>query len=168
LTMEKSKDIIKHYMKGGESIAGFTLLELMIVIIIVGILATLGIMSYQAAVEKSRGAEARKVISALRSMCAAFYLEDHDLSKCTLDNLAISNIASAVPIPGKLPGFQCWPTHFFIYGISNLVMPSQVTFAATRCAAGGKTPDLTSGAGSVSLAVDFSDGADKWDTVGGY
>ena len=155
-------------MKGGEHITGFTLLELMMAFIIVGILATLGIMQYQSAVEKSRGAEARKVINTLRSICAAFYLEGQDLSKCTLNNLAISNIASAVPISGQLPGFQCWPTHFFTYGISSLVMPSQVTFTATRCTAGGKKPDLGSGSGSISLAIGFSDGTDVWHTVGGY
>ena len=53
---------------------GFTLLELMVVIIILGVLATLGVMQYQAAIEKSRGAEARQVIGQLRSQCAAYYM----------------------------------------------------------------------------------------------
>ena len=38
---------------------GFTLLELIMVIIIIGILATLGFAQYGAMIEKSRGGEAR-------------------------------------------------------------------------------------------------------------
>ncbi|MBU0504178.1 MAG: prepilin-type N-terminal cleavage/methylation domain-containing protein, partial [Candidatus Omnitrophica bacterium] len=60
MEMEKKKN-------GGHMKRGFTLLELMIVIIIVGVLATLGITQYQTAIERARGAEARQVISQLRS-----------------------------------------------------------------------------------------------------
>lgn len=41
---------------------GFTLLELIIVIIIIGILATLGLTQYARMVERGRGAEARQLL----------------------------------------------------------------------------------------------------------
>ena len=72
-----------------DRVRGFTLLELMIVIIIVGVLATLGVMQYQAAIEKSRGAEARQILGQLRSQCAGYYMEDSNGSDCTAGNLRI-------------------------------------------------------------------------------
>ncbi|MBU0549165.1 MAG: type II secretion system GspH family protein, partial [Candidatus Omnitrophica bacterium] len=87
---------------------GFTLLELMIVIIILGVLATLGVMQYQAAIEKSRGAEARQVIGQLRSHCAALYMANGNTTGCTVGNLGISSAATIED--GKIPGTTCWGT----------------------------------------------------------
>ncbi|MDD5130223.1 MAG: prepilin-type N-terminal cleavage/methylation domain-containing protein, partial [Candidatus Omnitrophica bacterium] len=41
---------------------GFTLVELIIVVIIVGILASIGLTQYNKVVEKSRAAEARMIL----------------------------------------------------------------------------------------------------------
>ena len=56
---------------------GFTLLELIVVIIIIGILATLGFMQYQAVTEKSRTAEAIRVLGDLRTLEQAYYVENN-------------------------------------------------------------------------------------------
>ena len=61
---------------------GFTLIEIMIVIIIVGILATMGIVQYTKAIEKARGAEAKNFLGSLRSQCGAIYLENSDTATC--------------------------------------------------------------------------------------
>jgi len=45
---------------------GFTLLELIIVIVVIGILATLGFISYTNMIEKSRSAEVYRVFSSVR------------------------------------------------------------------------------------------------------
>ena len=54
---------------------GFTLIELIVVIIIVGILAAIGVSQYVKAVEKGRAAEARQVLGQLRTAEASYNLE---------------------------------------------------------------------------------------------
>ena len=51
---------------------GFTLLELIVVIIIIGILATLGFMQYAQMVERGRRAEARMNLGTLRQLQIAW------------------------------------------------------------------------------------------------
>ena len=50
---------------------GFTLLELIIVIIILGILATIGVSQYQGTIEKGREAEARSILGSMRTAMVA-------------------------------------------------------------------------------------------------
>ena len=57
---------------------GFTLLELIIVIIIIGILATLGFTQYAKMLEKGRMAEAKAVLGNIRTMAKAYQLEHED------------------------------------------------------------------------------------------
>lgn len=138
---------------------GFTLLELMIVIIILGVLATTGIMSYQASIERSRGAEARTVIGALRTQCAALYMEGSNTTVCTAANLRIGTGASFVPS-------ACTGTHYFSYAAAAAA-PNGVTLTATRCTAGGKSPQAAN-ANTLTLTTDFSTGGDTWGGTGGY
>ncbi|MDD4202358.1 MAG: type IV pilin protein [Candidatus Omnitrophica bacterium] len=54
---------------------GFTMLELLMVIIVIGILASLAIPQYQSFMEKARTAEARNVISSIKSAQELYFLE---------------------------------------------------------------------------------------------
>ena len=51
---------------------GFTLLELVVVVIILGILATLGFTQYTKMVEKGRTAEAKMILGQIRTAQVAY------------------------------------------------------------------------------------------------
>ena len=63
-------------MKVLTSKKGFTMLELLMVIIVIGILASLAIPQYQGFMEKARVAEARNVISSIKSAQELYFLEN--------------------------------------------------------------------------------------------
>lgn len=68
---------------------GFTLVELIIVIIIVGILGSLGINQYNRVIEKSRAAEARMILGTIRTAQAGYKLE-HGEYATALSDLGVS------------------------------------------------------------------------------
>ena len=138
---------------------GFTLLELMVVIIILGVLATLGVMQYQAAIEKSRGAEARQIIGQLRSTCAAIYMGEGNTTNCDAGNMRIGSEIDMIPD-------TCAGTHFFEYAVAN-DGADEATFTATRCTGSGKTPQATTGH-ILELTTDYASGDDTWTSDGGY
>ena len=137
---------------------GFTLLELMIVIIILGVLATLGVMQYQAAIEKSRGAEARQILGQLRTQCAAIFMATGSGATCTAGNLRIGTDTDMIPS-------ACRNTHYFSYAVAGAA--SGLTATATRCTAGGKSPNGAV-ADTLTLTTDYSSGTDTWASTGGY
>lgn len=63
-------------MKVLTSKKGFTMLELLMVIIVIGILASLAIPQYQSFMEKARVAEARNTVSSVKSAQELFFLEN--------------------------------------------------------------------------------------------
>ena len=101
---------------------GFTLLELIVVVIIIGILATLGFGQYGKLVEKGRTAEAKTVLGQIRTAQQSYKEETGDYTG-TVGNLAVS-------VPAA-----CTTTNYFSYDLDN------ATATATRCASGGKTPN---------------------------
>ena len=135
---------------------GFTLLELIIVIIIIGILATLGFTQYARLIEKARGAEARTILGDLRKKAAGFRLERGSLAGIANDDLDVSANVGDTPS-------VCAPSHYFSYTISATADPS-ITVTATRCAAGGKTPNAGSPTGgqTISLTTNLNTGVDTW------
>ncbi|MFH0858482.1 MAG: prepilin-type N-terminal cleavage/methylation domain-containing protein, partial [Candidatus Omnitrophota bacterium] len=111
---------------------GFTLLELMIVIIIVGVLATLAISQYSVLVEKSRAAEAKQVIGRIRGACAAIYMENGSTVGCDNAALKIGVPATAgIEIPG-VAAANCASSNWFWYSAA-VVGTTGVTVTATRC-----------------------------------
>ena len=104
---------------------GFTLIELIVVIIIVGILASIGMTQYTKVVEKGRAAEARSVLGALRTAEVAEFMENQVYQ-------TVANLGVAAPS-------ACATTHFFSYAC----VAATGTCTATRCLAGGKDPQGT-------------------------
>ncbi len=63
-------------METNKKTAGFTLVELMIVVAVLGILAAAGIMKYGNMLRKSREANARGSLGALRSALSIYYSDN--------------------------------------------------------------------------------------------
>ena len=78
---------------------GFTLLELIMVIVIIGILAMLAMPTYFKTVERSRIAEAKKMLGMIRASQLRYYAE-HAKFTSSLNDLDIE-----VPASGKFFNF---------------------------------------------------------------
>jgi len=108
---------------------GFTLIELIVVIIIVGILAAVGMTQYTKVVEKSRLAEAKIRIGVMRQLAYQYYLENGVVAGITNADLGVDN--------------TCASTNFYAYYLGD--GGSFVDFHSRRCTAGGKTPNNSVG-----------------------
>ena len=131
---------------------GFTLLEILIVIVIIGVMATLGLTQYNAVVERSRGAEARQILGQLRSLCAGIWMGSNDVASCNATNLSLST--SGVPL-------ACQSSHYFYYNATPTSgATDNVTITAIRCTSGGKNPDWkgTAGQGNLTEIANFTSG----------
>ena len=93
---------------------GFTLLELIIVIIVIGILASIALPRYMRVAERARAAEAKSMLSAIRSSQFR-YAAQHNNFTATYANLDIESSPekyfnySASDGVIKLPGFGIFP-----------------------------------------------------------
>ena len=135
---------------------GFTLLELVIVIIIIGVLATLGFAQYVRMVEKARGAEARGIIGTIRDEAASIYMAKSSCATCTDANLGIG--ATGYPGPAIA---NCRGTHLFAY-ITSAQSADGLTIRANRCEVGGsgKDPVPAGTTGYIQDVVNYTTGAD--------
>ena len=124
---------------------GFTLVELVIVVIIVGILAAIGLTQYNKVVEKSRAAEARMLLGTLRTAQIAEWNENGNYQ--TVANLSVG-------APADCTGSE----HYFSYSCATTG-----TCTATRCSSGGKSPAMTTGAYTKTLTI-----AGAWGGTAGY
>jgi prepilin-type N-terminal cleavage/methylation domain-containing protein len=110
---------------------GFTLLELIVVIVIIGILATLGFTQYVKIVERGRTAEAKTNLGQIRSAQFAYYLE-YGAYAAALTSLIVDSPTA------------CAATHWFSFATGA------TTSTATRCTASGKSPNAA-GVYSITL-----------------
>jgi len=137
--MELNKTKEKPYISAGSFIktAGaffinrkaFTLLEVIITVIIIGVLAVLAFTQYSYLVEKARTAEAIQAISALRPLAIKYYL-DHNNSVTGLTNagLGVDN--------------TCTAGSFYKYSV-DAINTTTVYLNATRCTSDGKAPNAS-------------------------
>jgi prepilin-type N-terminal cleavage/methylation domain-containing protein len=153
---------------------GFTLLELIVVIIIIGILATLGFTQYARMIERSRGAEGRSVLGAIRTQAAALWIERNNgavapvVPAGTFTAAAVGIGASAGMIASTCSGSAPSTSYYFSYAITQLPTNNGFTGTATRCTGtNGKQPGGPS-ATTLELATNFAAGTDVWGGTGGY
>jgi prepilin-type N-terminal cleavage/methylation domain-containing protein len=109
-------------------IKAFTLVELIIVVIIVGILASLGMTQYSEVVEKSRLAETKVRIGTMRQLAYEYYLNNGDMSTITNADVGVDN--------------TCRSTDYYSYWIGSKGT-TWLNLASTRCSSGGKAPNVT-------------------------
>jgi len=110
----------------------FTLLELIIVIIIVGILATLGLNQYTNIIEKGRQAEARSILGILANNLHTYRLQSGTLIGATY---ADGGIGTSIPS-------SCDSSHYFYY-VFDLNVDPNPNLWAIRCTASGRPPQGT-------------------------
>jgi type IV pilus assembly protein PilE len=139
---------------------GFTLLELIVVIIIMGVLAVLAFTQYGRMIERSRGAEAKETIGTVRKLAAGFYLENNTLAGFGNVQAGIGTATDQIPS-------ACRTSNWFKYGV--VAAGTGFTATATRCGAGGggKPPDGVA-TGTLTLTSDLAASTDVWGGTGGY
>lgn len=140
---------------------GFTLLELIVVIVILGILATLGYSQYTKMVEKMRISEAVANLGTMRQLAYQYWIEHGDLSTITNVDLGVGSSTDQIPS-------SCRNTHYFYYTRWSPTQ-SSVGLGAYRCTSGGKNPTYTSG-NQYEVYIEYNPSTGSgaflcWDTV---
>ena len=114
---------------------GFTLIELSIVVLIIGILAGLVVPRYLRAVEQGRATEARQIFDQIRTAEEAY---------CAQFGFYTQNITGDLNINIPTPLGSCAPSHYFTYEVLAPCSPFDWCLFADRCnrgSGGGKFPD---------------------------
>jgi prepilin-type N-terminal cleavage/methylation domain-containing protein len=145
---------------------GFTLLELIVVIIILGVLATLGFTQYASMVEKMRGAEARMILGDMRKLALAYRLANGTVTGIANSNLNIGTDADQIPGPAS---DNCRSTHYFRYTLNSGCCTDPVVYLdAVRCTSGGKSPQGLAAGQYLTLQSNLVTGVDTWGGGAGY
>jgi prepilin-type N-terminal cleavage/methylation domain-containing protein len=118
--------------------AGFTLVELMIVVAIIGLLSAIAIPAFSKYVKKSRGAEAAGSLQKMWAGSASYYLSDHADSNTVIPEKQFPGPAGTTEDPvqcacqsaGKCPGYSTafsdpvWTSLGFSLADPHLFMPA--------------------------------------------
>ncbi len=118
--------------------AGFTLIELMIVVAIIGILAAVAIPAYQDYVLKAKFAEVESIASAYKTAVAVCLQETGDVTVCG------NGAAGAVPVNG-VPATQA-TTHVASVVVASGVITVTPTATTNALSTLILTPQLGTGA----------------------
>lgn len=150
------------------------MLELIVVILIIGILGTFGFAQYARMTEKSRGVEAKTVLSSLRALAQSFYLEYGSYKILMTGSpgyedvrayLGIGDADSQVPWAESLTS-RCRSSYYFTYRANSYGQEGMIHtyyLCARRCGQGqgGKEPSGDPAAG-IGLMINTTTWKSEW------
>jgi general secretion pathway protein G len=93
----------------GKNEAGFTLMELMIVMMIIGILATLAVPSFKSAIKTAKEAVLKEDLRVMRSAIDS-YTMDKQKAPQSLDDLVQEGYLKAIPKDPMTESRETWQT----------------------------------------------------------
>lgn len=134
-------------------LSGFTLIELMIVVAIIGVLATIAMPAYQNYVRQSEAASALATLKGLISPAEVFYQANGTASAATLTNLGIAADSNrlgtiASNIDDEEEGEEAKPNLTFTFGArSSMGNGDTITYqrdaeTGWSCETAGNVPEL--------------------------
>ena len=115
--------------------AGFTLTELMIVVAIIGLLASIGYPAYQDQVQKTRRADAKSVLMEAANAMERYYTAEGSYTDATADD----DYPDKSPIDGTLT----------YYDIAATITPDGTAYTLTATRSGAQAADKC---GNLSLS----------------
>lgn len=133
--------------------AGFTLVELMIVIIIVGVLAAAAVPIYRAYVRRARASEAKATIGLIKSAEEVYYAEHDDYLPNSDGDLSNDNLAT---LGVDMSKNTWWKETTATFSID--IDETGEALAKITATAGSAAPDAISG---MTVTLNVADGT--WD-----
>ena len=110
--------------------AGFSIVELMIVIAIIGLLAGIAVPSYRDQVNKGKRTEGKAALTAAAARMERYYTQNNCYPSSACGNPTSADSATALTNAG-IPGFSGDTANKAAYNISLTVTPQAFTVTAT-------------------------------------
>lgn len=137
---------------------GFTLVELMAIIIVIAVLAVIAYTQYCSVIEKNCGSEARAILSLIRYQALSYRIDKDTITGVLPADVGIGTSNDQNPS-------VCRPSNFFSYSIA--AADPTITITAIRCTAGGKPPQGAL-ARTLTLTSNLATLVDTWAGNGNY